>query len=143
MSTVSSNLDFAAFFTIATASWTVYFFALVEERLRRFPSFSYVWHSFSCFGFWPSTVIPVAPFEGAAVGAVVLVCSIDDIDSHRAGGAGDALHRGVDRVRVHVLDLQRGELTELLVGDLADLVLVRLFGAAARLLRPWRARRPS
>jgi hypothetical protein len=50
-------------------------------------------------------------------------------DAHRAGGAGDDLHRAVDVVGVEVLHLGLGDLADLVPGQLADLDLVRLAGA--------------
>src|SRR5690242_20537781 len=46
-------------------------------------------------------------------------------DAHGAGGALDDLHRGVDVVRVEVGELGRGDLAHLVLGQLADLLLVR------------------
>src|SRR4029079_6097736 len=46
-------------------------------------------------------------------------------DTHRAGGALDDLHRGLDVVGVQVRHLGRGDLAHLVLGQLADLLLVR------------------
>src|SRR5213595_2125162 len=46
-------------------------------------------------------------------------------DAHGAGGALDDLHRGVDVVGVQVGQLGGGDLAHLVLGQLADLVLLR------------------
>ncbi|BAC17298.1 hypothetical protein [Corynebacterium efficiens YS-314] len=52
-----------------------------------------------------------------------------DGDAHGAGGAGDDLRSGVDVACVEVFLLGLGDLTDLVHGDLADLVGVRNAGA--------------
>src|SRR5687767_2312511 len=50
----------------------------------------------------------------------------DDVDAHRARGAGDGLVRLVERLGVEVGHLELGDVLDLLLGHGADLVLVRL-----------------
>src|SRR5690606_12178369 len=54
------------------------------------------------------------------------VSSADDLQPHRAGGATDAAHGRLDVGGVEIRKLGLGDLPDLLHGDLADLVLVRL-----------------
>src|SRR5262245_6145146 len=51
--------------------------------------------------------------------------SLNDVDTHAAGRALDDAHRRIDRVRVEIHQLGLRDLAHLLLGDLADLVLVR------------------
>src|SRR5690606_16745798 len=51
--------------------------------------------------------------------------SVRDGDAHGTGGAGDDLRRGVDVVRVEVDHLALGDLTDLRLGERADLRGVR------------------
>src|SRR5215471_7592134 len=137
MSTVSSNLALAACLTIATASGT--------EYLRPFSSSASAafLRLFSCAISSPVRLIAshlccVRSMRSVAgrwsFAAFRFVLLVDDVDPHRTRGAGDALHRGVDVVGVHVGELQRGQLPKLLGRDFPYLVLVRLFRSAARLL---------
>src|SRR4029079_11487792 len=50
-------------------------------------------------------------------------------DAHRAGGALHDLHRGLDVVGVEVRHLGRRDLADLVLGEAADLLLVRDAGA--------------
>src|SRR5689334_22095917 len=51
--------------------------------------------------------------------------SVDDVDSHRARGARDRAHGCLDAGCVGVLNLRFGDLADLRLRELADLVLVR------------------
>ncbi len=55
---------------------------------------------------------------------------LGDGDAHRAGGAGNDLLGGINVVGIEVGHLDLGDLGELLVGELADLVALRNGGAA-------------
>src|SRR5687767_9909132 len=59
---------------------------------------------------------------------------LDDVHTHAAGGPRDAARSILEVRRVHVLDLLFGDAADLVHRQLADLGLVRLFGAGARLL---------
>src|SRR5260370_10849206 len=119
MSSVSSNLDLAPFFTIATASGTVYFFPFSRSASAAFLLFPTCAIRVPSFGFrLPPGVLGDAGVGGSFVRSFVSK-SVDDVDSHRARRARDALHRGVDAARVHVGELQCGELPQLRGGDLA------------------------
>src|SRR3954467_12376178 len=50
----------------------------------------------------------------------------DDVDAHRAGRSGDAVHRCFHRAGGHVRHLRLRDLLELLAGELTDLLLPRL-----------------
>src|SRR6201747_2691975 len=63
---------------------------------------------------WTSAVLPL----GVGLRSV-------GVDAHRAGGALDDLHRRVDVVGVQVRQLGGGDLAHLVLGQLADLVLLR------------------
>ena len=51
---------------------------------------------------------------------------VNDLDAHRARRAGDLQFRAFNVDRVQVAHLHLGDLAQLLAGDFADLVLVRL-----------------
>src|SRR5690606_9947350 len=72
------------------------------------------------------------------------VRSVDDVQAHRPSGARDGPHRALDARGGEVGALVLRDLADLLGGHLADLVLVRLLGAAldlGRLLEKDRRRR--
>ena len=55
-------------------------------------------------------------------------------DAHGTGGAGNDLLSGINVVGIEVGHLDLGDLGELLVGELADLVALRNGGAALKTL---------
>ena len=65
-------------------------------------------------------VVVLNPREGCEIASSL------DRDAHGAGGAGDDLRRLVDVVGVEVFLLGLGDLADLIEGDLADLLGVRL-----------------
>src|SRR5680860_489526 len=75
---------------------------------------------------WPAVVFgaQARPCHGFCVRVPDRLRSVGR-DAHRAGGALDDLHRRVDVVGVEVGQLGRGDLAHLVLGQLADLLLVR------------------
>jgi hypothetical protein len=78
----------------------------------------------------PSGSAFAANQRGSAVEALprlqCLKCLRDDVEAHRACRTADSLGSSFDRGRVHVRHLGRGDLHDLLLGDLADLLGIGL-----------------
>src|SRR5262245_55557503 len=137
-STVSSNLARGSLPRISMASSTPSSFTPSYSALAAF--WRFVSAGISCQTPLSFFIRPCPPSAGAPTWpplSPARACgALNHFDAHAAGGAFDGAHRRLDRVGIEVYQLGLGDLPDLRLGDLADLVLVRHRGRLRDPRRP-------